>query len=52
MFWIGGRFKEEVGHGGSTGYSITTQFFSDPDFNKVRNINPKVNYFTRKYLDS
>ena len=41
-----------VAHGGSTRYSITTQFFSDPDFNKVRNINPKVNQFTREYRDS
>ena len=39
----GGRLLELVAHGGSTEYSITTQFFSDLDFNKVRNIYPKVN---------
>ena len=39
----GGRLLEVVAHGGSTEYSITTQFLSDPDFNEVRKINPKVN---------
>ena len=39
----GSRLLEVVAHGGSTEYSITTQFFSDLDFNKARNINPKVN---------
>ena len=37
------RLQGVVAHGGSTRYSITTQFFSDPDVNKVRNIDPKVN---------
>ena len=39
----GGRLLEVVAHGGSTEYSKTAQFFSDPEFNKARNINPKVN---------
>ena len=43
VLWIGGRLREVVAHGGSTRYSITAQFFSDPDFSKVRIINPKVN---------